>query len=99
MIFQRCDNNEAQVNISKIQFYDLMITSLCHFSKKVRDQILSDRLGKFSIIKNGLFEYLGLTSIGFDTFIKKVIIKNTNNKKNIDAPKLTNDFMQHKKVS
>ena len=99
MILQRYDNNEMKVEISKQQFYDLIITSLCNFSKKLKDQISPDRLKILSIIKNGLFDYLGLTSRDFDLFMKEVIIENANNKRNIDVPTLIDDLMQHKKVS
>ena len=99
MIFQRNNNNKVQLYISKLQFYDLIITSSCNFSKKVKDQISPDRLKKLSIIKIGLFEYSGLTSTEFDIFMKEDIIENTNNKRNIDVPKLIDDSMQHKQVS
>ena len=61
MIFQRYGNNDVKVDISKIQFYDFINTTLCNFNKKVKDQISPDRLETLSIIKNGFFEYLGLT--------------------------------------
>ena len=99
MIFQRYDNNEVQVEISKVQFYDLIITSLCNFSKKIKDQISPDRLEILSIIKKGLFEYLGSTETEFGIFMKEVVIENANNKRNIDVPKLIDDLMQYKKVS
>ena len=95
MIFQCYDNNEVKLNIAKLQFCDLIINFLCHFSKKVMDQILPDCLKKLSIIKKGLLEDLGLTSTKFDIFMKEVMIENTNNKKKIDAPKLIDDLMQH----
>ena len=50
-----------------------------------------------SIVKNGLFEYLGLTSTEFDIFMKEVNIENANDKENIDVLKLIDDLMQHKK--
>ena len=91
MIFQHYFNNEVQLDISKLQFYDLMITSLCHFSKKVWDNISPDCLEILSIIKNELFEYLGLSLTEFDIFIKEVAMKIANNKENIDVPKLIDD--------
>ena len=99
MIFQRYDNNEVQVEISKLHFYDLIITSLCNFSKKIKDQISPDRLEILSIIKNGLFEYLGLTETEFEIFMKEVMIENANNKRNIHVPKLTDELTQIKKIS
>ena len=92
-------NSDIYLDISKQQFYDLIITSLFNFSKKVKDRISPDCLEKLSIIKNGLFAYLGFTSIEFDIFMKKVIIENANNKKNIDVPKLIDDLTQIKKIS
>ena len=85
------DNDEVQVDISKILFYDLIITSLYNFSKKVKDQISPDCLEKLSIIKNGLFEYLGFTATEFNTFMKEVIIENANNKRNTDVAKLIDE--------
>ena len=95
--FQRYDNNEVQVDISKSQFFDLSITSLCNFSKKVKNQISPDCLKILSTIKIGLFEYLGLISTEFDIFMKEVIIENTNNKRNIDVPKLIDELTLLKK--
>ena len=68
-----------------------MITSLYNFSKKVKDQISPDRSKKSSMIKKGLFEYLGSTSTEFGIFINELIIENAKNKRNIDVPKLTDN--------
>ena len=92
MIFQRYGNNELHVDISKLQFYDLITTSSCNFSKKIKDQISPDRLKKMSIIKKGLLKYLGLTSTKFDIFMKEVIIENANCERNIAVPKLTDEL-------
>ena len=99
MIFQCYDNNQGQLDISKIDFYDLIITAFYDFSKKVKDQISPYCLKKLSMVKNGLFEYLGLTSTKFDKFMKENIIENANNERNINLPKLIDDLMQDKKVS
>ena len=86
------------MEISKIDFYDLVITSLCDFSKKVKDQISPDHFKILSIIKKGLLEYLGLISTEFDILTKEDIIENANNQRNIDVPKLIDDLMQIKKI-
>ena len=99
IIFQRNDNNELQMDISKIDLYDLIIISLCNFSKKIKDQISPDRLEVLSIIKKGLFEYLGLIATEFEIFMKEVIIVNTNKKRNIDVPKLIDELTKIKKKS
>ena len=99
MIFQRYNNNEVQLDFSKLQLFDLIITSLCHFSKKVKDQISPDHLDILSTNKNPLFKYVGLTSTKLDLFMKDVIIENVDNKWNIDVPQLIDGLMQHKKVS
>ena len=78
-------------------FYDFIITSFYNFRKKIKDQISPDHLEILSIIKNWLFEYLGLTSTEFDVFMKEVNIENANNKRNIDIPKLIDDLTQIKK--
>ena len=68
------------------------------FQQKIKHQISPDRLEILSIIKNGLFEYLGLTATEFEIFMKEVIIENANNKRNIDIPKLTDELTQIKKI-
>ena len=99
MIFQRYDNNELQLDVLKLKFYDLIIIILYNFSKKVRDQISLDCLKKLSTIKTKLFEYLGLTSTEVDVFFKEVIIEHVNNKNYIDVPELIDELMQIQKIS
>ena len=41
MIFQSHGNNEVQLDTSKLQMYDLIITTLCNFSKKIQGSNIS----------------------------------------------------------
>ena len=93
MIFQLVDNGETQTNITKDEFYDMMIICL----DNSKDNIRADRVELFATIKNGLFKYLGLTSAEFDVFMKEVVIENANCAENIDVEELLNDLTNQKK--
>ena len=83
MIFQKMDNGEIQSNISKKQFYDMMI--ICLGDSK-----------EYSTIKGGLMKYLGLTSDDIDVFMREITIENANKAKDMNIEEFHNDLIQPK---